>query len=137
MNTKALPFYQTAFVLLVIVQLFLIFSTNEICVHIGLIVQLSYLLVPLMSILLKRRMRLAQLIFKIYLIVCGLFMILSGSYLLATHIGITDYFMLGLAIKGLLMGLGVLVIFKYRELTMLYTHYFQKTAKSRLTGPNP
>lgn|GEM_PF-928231 len=129
MNTKALPFYQTAFVLLIIVQLFLIFSANETCVHIGLIVQLSYLLVPLMSVLLKRRMRLGQFVFKIYLILCGLFMIVSGSYLLATHIRITDYFMLGLAVKGLLLGLGVLVIFKYRELTMLYVNYFQKNLK--------
>ncbi|EFK58287.1 hypothetical protein ACFU8T_18165 [Sphingobacterium spiritivorum] len=130
MKNKALPFYKTTFVILLLVQAFLIFSDNEICFRTGLGILLSYLLIPIWNLLLKRGRKNMQILFKLYIIICGLFFIMSGAYLLATHIMITDYFMLSLAVKGLLMGIGVVIIFKYQELTEMYQAYLGRGIKS-------
>ena len=114
------------FLLLVIVQLFLLLSIDDSYRELVYIGQLIYLFIPLWAFRTSKNRRFMKKSFQIYVIFCGLYNVFFALVLMAKHVQITPYFGANLLIKSILLMIGLVSIYQYKNWSRLFFSYINQ-----------
>lgn len=114
------------FLLLLIVQLFLLFSMDDSYRELVYIGPLIYLLIPLWSFITTKNRRILKNIFQIYVIFCGLYNVFFALVLMANHVQITPYFGANLLVKSILLMIGLVSIYQSKNWSRLFFSYINQ-----------
>lgn len=108
------------FLLLLIAQLFLLFSIDDSPRQLIYISQFIYLLLPFWALVKTKNQRILKKTFQIYMIICGLYYVFFAWVLMAKHVQITPYFGANLFVKSILLMIGLASIYQYRNWSRLF-----------------
>ncbi|PTX12790.1 hypothetical protein C8N37_102491 [Sphingobacterium faecium] len=114
------------FLLLLIVQLFLLFSMDDSYRELVYIGQLIYVFIPLWAFVAPKNRKFLKKSFQIYVIFCGLYYVFFALVLMAKHVQITPYFGANLLVKSILLMIGLVSIYQYKNWSRLFFSYINQ-----------
>lgn len=114
------------FFLLLLAQLFLLFSIDDSYRQLVYMSQLIYLVLPFWGLIATKKYRNLKYYFQIYIILCGLYYIFFALVLLAKHVQITPYFGANLLVKAILLMVGLVSIYQYKNWSTLFFRYINR-----------